>query len=49
MSTNITFHKGSVDSAERTKLLGQKGITVWLTGLSASGKVCRLAADYASD
>lgn len=31
---------GSVDGAERTKLLSQKGITVWFTGLSASGKVC---------
>lgn len=31
---------GSVTSAERTKLLNQKGVTIWLTGLSASGKVC---------
>ncbi|KAI0645897.1 adenylylsulfate kinase [Trametes meyenii] len=38
MSTNITFHAGSVDTAERTQLLGQKGITIWFTGLSASGK-----------
>ncbi|KAI0054967.1 adenylylsulfate kinase [Artomyces pyxidatus] len=38
MATNITFHPGSVDPAERNALLRQKGVTVWLTGLSASGK-----------
>ncbi|KAF9227432.1 adenylylsulfate kinase [Gyrodon lividus] len=38
MSTNITFHEGSVDAIERFKLLKQKGVTIWLTGLSASGK-----------
>ncbi|KIJ90358.1 hypothetical protein K443DRAFT_686811, partial [Laccaria amethystina LaAM-08-1] len=38
MATNITFHPGSVTNLERTQLLGQKGVTVWLTGLSASGK-----------
>ncbi|KIM45029.1 hypothetical protein M413DRAFT_441672 [Hebeloma cylindrosporum] len=38
MATNITFHPGSVTSNERTELLGQKGATIWLTGLSASGK-----------
>ncbi|KAK0476866.1 adenylyl-sulfate kinase [Armillaria novae-zelandiae] len=38
MATNITFHPGSVSPEERTTLLGQKGVTVWLTGLSASGK-----------
>ncbi|KAF9520433.1 hypothetical protein BS47DRAFT_1323973 [Hydnum rufescens UP504] len=32
------FHPGIVGSAERRGLLGQAGITVWLTGLSASGK-----------
>src|SRR5215217_5527314 len=37
-STNITWHEGSVTREEREKLLGQKGITVWMTGLSASGK-----------
>jgi adenylylsulfate kinase len=31
--------KGSVTGTERTQLLLQKGVTVWLTGLSASGKV----------
>ncbi|KAJ3562796.1 hypothetical protein NP233_g9351 [Leucocoprinus birnbaumii] len=38
MATNITFHPGSVTTQERSDLLGQKGATIWLTGLSASGK-----------
>ncbi|KAI0312569.1 Adenylylsulfate kinase-domain-containing protein [Amylostereum chailletii] len=38
MATNITFHPGSVDPGERSTLLQQKGVTIWLTGLSASGK-----------
>ena len=37
-ATNITWHEGSVSRAEREQLLGQKGVTVWMTGLSASGK-----------
>src|ERR1041385_3048636 len=37
-ATNITRHEGSVSRAEREQLLGQKGVTVWMTGLSASGK-----------
>jgi adenylylsulfate kinase len=36
--SNITWHAGSVSRAERERLLGQKGVTVWMTGLSASGK-----------
>lgn len=39
MSTNITFHEGAVADNERSELLNQKGATIWLTGLSASGKV----------
>ena len=38
MATNVTFHPGSVESSERIDLLKQKGVTIWLTGLSASGK-----------
>ncbi|KAH7888772.1 adenylylsulfate kinase [Phlebopus sp. FC_14] len=38
MATNVTFHKGIVSAAERSELLKQKGTTIWLTGLSASGK-----------
>jgi adenylylsulfate kinase len=37
-STNVTWHHGQVTRAEREKLLGQRGVTVWLTGLSGSGK-----------
>jgi len=38
MATNITFHPGNVAYDERSSLLNQKGVTIWLTGLSASGK-----------
>ena len=37
-ATNITWHAQSVTREDREKLLGQKGVTVWLTGLSGSGK-----------
>jgi adenylylsulfate kinase len=37
-ATNITWHEGSVSRDERQNLLNQKGVTVWMTGLSASGK-----------
>jgi len=37
-ATNITWHQGTVSRAERQQLLNQKGVTVWMTGLSASGK-----------
>jgi adenylylsulfate kinase len=37
-ATNITWHEGSVSRQERQQLLNQKGVTVWMTGLSASGK-----------
>jgi adenylylsulfate kinase len=37
-ATNVTWHAGSVTSTERSALLNQKGVTVWMTGLSASGK-----------
>ena len=36
--TNITWHEGSVTREEREKLLDQKGVTLWMTGLSAAGK-----------
>ncbi|MDY7108282.1 MAG: adenylyl-sulfate kinase [Planctomycetota bacterium] len=38
VATNITWHEGSVSRAERNRNLGQKGATVWFTGLSGSGK-----------
>jgi adenylyl-sulfate kinase len=34
---NLTWHHG-IDAATRRQLLGTTGTTVWLTGLSASGK-----------
>lgn len=37
-SENITRQEARVTRAEREKLLGQRGVTVWFTGLSASGK-----------
>jgi adenylylsulfate kinase len=37
-ATNITWHQQSVSRTDREKLLGQKGVTIWLTGLSGSGK-----------
>jgi adenylylsulfate kinase len=37
-ATNVTWHEGSVSREERQGLLNQKGVTVWMTGLSASGK-----------
>ncbi|MCK4738460.1 MAG: adenylyl-sulfate kinase [Deltaproteobacteria bacterium] len=37
-STNITWHHGKISKEDREKLTGQKGVTIWLTGLSGSGK-----------
>ncbi|MFM1804572.1 MAG: hypothetical protein RL136_1451 [Planctomycetota bacterium] len=37
-SANTTWHAGRIDRAERERLLGQRGATVWFTGLSGSGK-----------
>jgi adenylylsulfate kinase len=37
-STNITWHAGTIGREDREKRLGQKGLVVWMTGLSASGK-----------
>lgn len=37
-ATNVTWHAGSVTRADRESLMGQKGVTLWLTGLSGSGK-----------
>ena len=34
---NLTWHHG-LDAARRSELLGLRGATVWLTGLSGSGK-----------
>ena len=37
-ATNITWHEGEITPQERHKNLGQKGVTLWMTGLSGSGK-----------
>jgi adenylylsulfate kinase len=37
-ATNITWHGGAVTRSDRHRLLGQRGVTVWMTGLSGSGK-----------
>jgi adenylylsulfate kinase len=37
-ATNVTWHEGHVGRPEREQLLGQKGATIWFTGLSGSGK-----------
>mmetsp|Transcript_70995 Transcript_70995/g.117970 ORF Transcript_70995/g.117970 Transcript_70995/m.117970 type:complete len:251 (-) Transcript_70995:222-974(-) len=36
--TNVHWHQGAVSREERWQALGQKGVVVWLTGLSGSGK-----------
>jgi len=38
VGTNLTWHDSAITPAERAKNLGQKGCTLWMTGLSASGK-----------
>jgi len=38
VATNITWHEGHVERAQREQLLKQRGATIWFTGLSASGK-----------
>jgi len=37
-ATNITWHEGDITEEDRNKLLNQKGIVIWFTGLSGSGK-----------
>ncbi|MCP4035715.1 MAG: adenylyl-sulfate kinase [bacterium] len=37
-SKNLTWHDGQVSRTDREELLGQHGATIWLTGLSGSGK-----------
>ncbi len=37
-SENITWHASQVQRGDREALVGQRGVTIWLTGLSGSGK-----------
>ena len=37
-ATNITWHAGAITKDDRERLLNQKGIVIWYTGLSGSGK-----------
>lgn len=37
-ATNITWHKGTIEKTDRERLLHQKGVVIWFTGLSGSGK-----------
>jgi len=37
-ATNVHWHEGEVSRADRERVLGQKGATLWFTGLSGSGK-----------
>ena len=37
-ATNIHWHDGNVTADERQQAVGQKGATIWMTGLSGSGK-----------
>ncbi len=37
-ATNIKWHHGKITKEDRKKLLNQKGVAIWLTGLSGSGK-----------
>ncbi len=37
-ATNITWHQAEIGRQDREKLLKQKGIVIWYTGLSGSGK-----------
>lgn len=37
-ATNITWHEGNINRQDRERLLQQKGVVLWFTGLSGSGK-----------
>jgi adenylylsulfate kinase len=37
-SENITWHHSIIAKEDRERLLGQKGVTLWFTGLPCSGK-----------
>ncbi len=37
-ATNITWHEGVITKKDREELNGHRGVVVWFTGLSGSGK-----------
>jgi len=37
-ATNVTWHDGEVSREDRHNILRQRGVTIWFTGLSGSGK-----------
>lgn len=37
-ATHVTWHKGSITKQDRERLLKQKGVVIWFTGLPSSGK-----------
>ena len=37
-ATNIYWHQGALTRADRERLNGHRGFTIWFTGLSAAGK-----------
>ena len=37
-ATNITWHDGTITKSDRERMLQQKGVVIWFTGLSSSGK-----------
>ena len=37
-ATNIHWHQSGLTKADREKLLNQRGVVIWFTGLSGSGK-----------
>jgi adenylylsulfate kinase len=37
-ATNITWHHGKITKENRIELMNQRGVTIWLTGLSGAGK-----------
>jgi adenylylsulfate kinase len=38
IATNVTWQDGEISREDRYQILRQKGVTVWFTGLSGSGK-----------
>jgi len=38
IATNVTWQEGDITREDRYQILRQKGITIWFTGLSGSGK-----------